>query len=88
MLLSRNIREAASLSSVRKVRTLDDMTGTPPSSRQQNLRWLLRQRSIWIALLFWTLLSLAFIALRHGPRGTVPFRPLGMSNIEHIYFGF
>jgi len=48
------------------------MTGTAPSSRRQNLRWLLRQRSPWIALLLWTLLSLAFIALCHGPRGAVP----------------
>jgi len=51
---------------------LDDMTGTVPSPRRQNLRWLLRQRSLWIALLLWTLLSLAFIALCHGPRGVVP----------------
>jgi hypothetical protein len=48
------------------------MSGTVPSPRQQNLRWLLRQRSLWIALLLWATLSLAFIALCHGPRGAVP----------------
>jgi hypothetical protein len=51
---------------------LDDMTGVAPRPRRQNLRWLLRQRSLWIALLLWVLLSLAFIALCHGPRGAVP----------------
>ena len=55
-----------------RVRTLDDMTDTAPSPRRQNLRWLLRQRSLRIALLLWTLLGLAFIALCHGPRGAVP----------------
>src|SRR6266851_9525165 len=48
------------------------MTRPPPSPRRQNLRWLLRQRSLGVALLFWTLLSLAFIGLCHGPRGAVP----------------
>jgi hypothetical protein len=48
------------------------MSGTVPSPRQQNLRWLFRQPSLWIALLLWTLLSLAFIALCHGPRGKIP----------------
>jgi hypothetical protein len=51
---------------------LNNMTGNPPLPRQQNLRWLLRQRSLWVALLSWALLSLAFIALCHGPSGMVP----------------
>ncbi len=48
------------------------MTSTNPSSRPQYLRWLLRQRGLGVALLFWVLLSFAFIALCHGPRGAVP----------------
>lgn len=48
------------------------MPSIAPSPRQQNLRWLLRQRSLWFALLSWTLLGLTFIALCHGPRGAVP----------------
>ena len=48
------------------------MTGLPPAPRRQNLRWLLRQSSLWVALLLWTLLGLAFVALCHGPRGAVP----------------
>jgi hypothetical protein len=48
------------------------MTGTAPASRSQNLRWLFRQCSLWVALLIWTFLSLAFIALCHGPQGVVP----------------
>ncbi len=48
------------------------MTSTNPSSRRQDLRWLVRQRSLGVALLFWVLLSFAFIALCHGPRGAVP----------------
>lgn len=51
---------------------MDEMTGTPLSPRRQNLRWLLRQHSLWIALILWVFLSLAFIALCHGPRGAVP----------------
>jgi hypothetical protein len=51
---------------------LDDTTGSVPGSRGQNLRWLFRQSSLWVALLLWTLLSLAFIALCHGPHGTLP----------------
>jgi len=51
---------------------LNNITEAPLNSRRQNLRWLLRQRSLWIALLFWTLLGFAFIALCHGPRGGVP----------------
>ena len=51
---------------------MDDVTGAAPSPRRQNLQWLLRQGSLWVALLLWTLLSLAFIALCHGPRGAVP----------------
>ena len=48
------------------------MTDSAPNSRQQNLRWLLRQGSLWIALLGWAILCLVFIALCHGPRGAVP----------------
>jgi hypothetical protein len=51
---------------------LDDMTGIAPSTRRQILRWLLRQHSLWIALLLWVVLSLAFIALCHGPHGALP----------------
>jgi hypothetical protein len=36
------------------------------------LHSLVRQRSLWVALLLWTFLSLAFIALCHGPHGTIP----------------
>lgn len=43
-----------------------------PVPRWENLRWLVRQRSLWVALLLWTLLGLAFVMLCHGPRGTVP----------------
>jgi hypothetical protein len=52
--------------------TLDDLTGTAPGPPIGNLRWLIRQRSLWVALLLWTFLSVAFIALCHGPRGAVP----------------
>jgi len=48
------------------------MTGTAAAIRKQNLRWLLRQRSLHIGLLLWILLGLAFIVLCHGPRGVVP----------------
>ena len=48
------------------------MTYTTPGSRWQNLRWLLRQRSFWVALLVGALLGLAFIALCDGPHGAVP----------------
>ena len=51
---------------------MDNLSGTAFGSRRQNLRWLLRQRSLWIALMIWVILSLAFIALCHGPRGAVP----------------
>jgi hypothetical protein len=45
---------------------------TTHTPRWQNLRWLFHQRSLWVALLLWILLSLAFVILCHGPRGTVP----------------
>jgi hypothetical protein len=48
------------------------MTSTPPGPRWPKLRWLFRQNSLWVALLIWTLLGLAFIGLCHGPRGVVP----------------
>lgn len=48
------------------------MTGTAAIPRRQILRWLLGQSSLRVALLLWTLLGLAFIALCHGPRGVVP----------------
>jgi len=51
---------------------LNNMTGNHPLPRRQNLQWLLRQRTLWVALLSWALVSLAFIALCHGPSGTVP----------------
>ena len=40
--------------------------------RGQNLRWIIRQPSLGVAFLFWTTLSVAFIALCHGPNGAVP----------------
>jgi hypothetical protein len=43
---------------------------------------LLRQRSLWIALLGWVVLCLAFIALCHGPRGTVPLN-LPSDQLKH-----
>ncbi len=48
------------------------ITKDAPRPRRENLRWLIHQRSLWAALLLWTLLSLAFIGLCHGPRGIVP----------------
>jgi hypothetical protein len=52
--------------------TLNSTTGTARSPRQQNLRWLVRQQSLWMALSLWTLISFSFIVLCHGPRGVVP----------------
>lgn len=51
---------------------MDKMAGIAGSPLQRNLRWLLGQRSLWIALLLWILLTVSFITLCHGPRGTVP----------------
>src|ERR1700683_4153080 len=54
------------------VRREDDMGGTSPALRRQSIRRLFRERSLQAAVLLWILLSLAFVALCHGPRGAVP----------------
>jgi hypothetical protein len=43
-----------------------------PNPRWHSLRWLFHQRSLWVALLLWILLSLVFVILCHGPAGAVP----------------
>jgi hypothetical protein len=51
---------------------LGNMTDATRSPRRKNLRWLLRQGSLWVALLLWMLLCVAFISLCHGTRGAIP----------------
>jgi hypothetical protein len=51
---------------------LDSTFGVTGNPRHQNLRWLLHQRSLWVALFLWTLLCLFFVVLCHGPKGVVP----------------
>lgn len=58
------------------------------TSPAHNFKWLVTQPSLWIALALWTLISLAFVALCHGPQGIVPLDlpadQLHMAPIAHV----
>jgi len=45
------------------------MNATPTKSPGHNFKWLVSQPSLWIAFVLWTLISVAYMALCHGPHG-------------------